>query len=307
MKPVAAFASMAVLLSGCATAPDTVTLSSGSVVAVTIDDLPMHGPYPRGESPLTAAREIASIFKAENVEAVAFINAGWTVRDPSTSDGLKIWREAGLPLANHGWDHRHLSEMDATQFEQELVKNEPFLADQGSTDWKWFRYPFLDEGQDAAKRAASREVLARHGYKIASVTIDFSDWAWTAPYARCRDKSDDAGVRRLEDLFLQSARESISYYRQLSRTVYGREIPFVLLTHVSAFEARMLPRLIKLFRDEGFQFATLAEAQADPAYADQNDPRLPAEPQGLEGKAQAKGSLPPRTDYQSILAGMCNA
>lgn len=280
---------------------------AGPIVAVTVDDLPMHGPYPRGEDPLTAARQVSSALKAEGIEAFAFINAGWTERAPESSPGLQIWRDAGLPLANHGWNHRHLSEMSPAEFEHELVRNEPFLRDQGRTDWRWFRYPFLDEGESAAKRDAARAILANRGYKIASVTMDLSDWAWTAPYARCRDKGDAMGLARLEELFMQSARENIAYHRQLSRTVYGREIPYVLLTHVSAFEARMMPRLLKLFRDEGFRFVTLEQAQADPAYADQNDPRLPAEPQGLEGKARAKGPLPPRTDYQPILAGICEA
>lgn len=295
---------VAFLLAGCATVPAT---PAGPVVAVTVDDLPMHGPYPAGETPLTAARQVSSALKAEGVSAYAFINAGWTERAPDSSDGLKIWRDAGLPLGNHGWDHMHLSEMTPDQFEQELLKNEPFLKDQGSTDWKWFRFPFLDEGESAAKRDAARAILAKHGYKIAAVTMDFTDWAWTAPYARCRDQGDSAGVARLEELFMQSSRENIAYYRQLSKTVYGREIPYVLITHVSAFEGRIMPRLLKLLRDEGFRFVTLERAQSDPAYADQNDPRLPEEPQGLDGKARAKGPLPAKTDYQPILAEICKA
>lgn len=278
----------------------------GPTIAITVDDLPMHGPYPKGESPVSAAREVAAALKTEGVPAYAFINGQWTDQEPSTVEALEIWRDAGLPLGNHGWAHRHLSELSPSEFEQELLRNEPLLRRfSGSGDWKWFRYPFLDEGENADKRAAAREVLARHGYRVAAVTMDFSDWAWTAPYARCRDSANAAAVARLEQLFLQSSRENIAYYRQLSRTVYGREIPYVLILHVSAFEARVLPRLLSLLRDEGFRFTSLARAQSDPAYADQNDPRLPAEPQGLDGKASGKGPLPPRTDYQAILAGIC--
>ena len=278
-------------------------------IAITIDDLPVHGPYPQGESAATAAREILAALKAEGVEAYGFLNAHWTERDPATTDAASAWAAAGQPLANHGFAHRHLSEISAEAFEQELLKNEPLLRRlSGGRDWKWFRYPFLDEGgQDAAKRAASRTVLARHGYKIAAVTMDFSDWAWTSPYARCKDRGDDAEIIRLGELFLQAARDSIDYHRQLSQAAYGRDIPYVLLLHVSAFEGRMLPRLLKLYRDEGFRFVTLTEAQSDPAYRDQMDPRLPAEPQGLEDKARRRGPLPSRTDYQAVLDGICKA
>ena len=290
----------------CATAQQP---EAAPAIAITIDDLPVHGPYPRGESALTATKAILAALKTEQVEAYGFLNARWTEQDSSTTEPLAVWVAAGQPLANHGFGHRHLSEMSAADFEQELVKNEPLLKQlSGSKDWKWFRYPFLDEGgADTKKRDASRAVLAKHGYKIAAVTMDFSDWAWTAPYARCKDAGDEAAVARLEQLYLQAARESIPYYRELSKATYGRDVPYVLLLHVSAFEGRMMSRLLKLYREEGFRFVTLAQAQADPAYLDQMEPGSPAEPQGLEDKARNRGSVPSRTDYKPILEAMCRA
>ena len=290
----------------CATAKQP---EAAPAIAITIDDLPVHGPYPRGESALTATKAILAALETEQVEAYGFLNARWTEQDSSTTEPLAVWVAAGQPLANHGFGHRHLSEMSAADFEQELVKNEPLLKQlSGSKDWKWFRYPFLDEGgADTKKRDASRAVLVKHGYKVAAVTMDFSDWAWTAPYARCKDAGDEAAVARLEQLYLQAARESIPYYRELSKATYGRDVPYVLLLHVSAFEGRMMSRLLKLYREEGFRFVTLAQAQADPAYLDQMEPGSPAEPQGLEDKARNRGSVPSRTDYKPILEAMCRA
>jgi hypothetical protein len=48
--------------------------------------------------------------------------------------------------------------------------------------------------------------------------------------------------------------------------LYGREIPYVLLLHIGAFDAKMLPKLLQLFRDRGFTFITLEEAERDPVY-----------------------------------------
>jgi len=69
----------------------------------------------------------------------------------------------------------------------------------------------------------------------------------------------------------------------------------------------MLPRLLKLYRQEGFRFVTLAEAQSDPTYLDQVEPRRAAEPRGLEAKVLKREPLPARTNYQAILEGMCKA
>ncbi|GAA4757412.1 polysaccharide deacetylase family protein [Sphingomonas daechungensis] len=302
MRQCTAFAIAVLMSTGCASAAE-----QPLQIAITVDDLPVHGPFPKTVTPENVAHEVIAALKAEKVEAYGFVNGYWTARDPSTAKVLQAWKDAALPLANHGWAHRHLSEISAAEFEQELLKNDPVLKPISTGDWRWFRYPYLDEGGSPEKRAASREVLARHGYKIAAVTMDFSDWAWTAPYARCMDSGNVAGVAKLEETFLESARENIGYFRQLSKTVYGRDIPYVLLLHTSAFEGKMLPRLLKLYRDEGFTFVSLAQAEADPAYADQTSPALPAEPQGLERKASAKGPLPSRTDYQPILESMCKA
>ena len=291
-----------VLTMACVTAQQP---EAAPAIAITIDDLPVHGPYPRGESALTATNEILTALKAEHVEAYGFLNAVWTEREPETTAAIEAWAAAGQPLANHGFAHRHLSEMSADEFEQELVKNEPLLKRwSGGKDWKWFRYPFIDEGESEEKRAASRAVLAKRGYKVADVTMDFSDWAWTAPYARCRDAGDEAAITKLEQMYLRAAKESIAYTRAQTQQDYGREIPYVLLLHVSAFEGRMLPKLLKLYRAEGFRFVTLAQAQSDGAYLNAMEPHRPARPPEL---TQTRGSLPSRTDYKPILDGMCEA
>ena len=41
----------------------------------------------------------------------------------------------------------------------------------------------------------------------------------------------------------------------------------MLLLHVGAFDAKMLPELVALYRKRGFQFVTLPQAEADPAYS----------------------------------------
>ncbi|MFL6759436.1 polysaccharide deacetylase family protein [Sphingomonas sp.] len=293
----------AALLGSCATPQQPRALE----IALTIDDLPVHGPIPAGESPKSVADDVIAALITAHVPAYGFVNAHWTAEQPGTLDVLRAWRRAGLALGNHTWSHRHLSEMSIADFEREVARDELVLQQlAGSSDWHWFRYPFLDEGDNAEKRVAARHVLARRGYKIAAVTMDFGDWQWTAPYARCMAAGDQAALDRLERIYLDAAGEAISYSRTLSRQLYGRDIPYVVLLHDSAFEARMLPQLIGLYRAAGFRLVSLPEAERDPAYADQVRPDSPAEAMGLEGKAAARGiSLPRRTDFAPQLAAIC--
>jgi peptidoglycan/xylan/chitin deacetylase (PgdA/CDA1 family) len=295
---------MAMASSACAS---TAERAASPQLAITVDDLPVHGPLPRDTTPIDVAREMLAALKAAGVRDVyGFVNGEWTVKEPDTTDVLSAWRVAGYPLANHGWSHRSVDQATAAEYEHEIWRNEPLLERLGArTDWRWFRYPYLHEGQDDAKRDAVRSILARRGYRIASVTMDFSDWQWAAPYARCRDSGDEASIAQLEALYLASARETADFSRRLSRGVYGRDIPYVLLLHVGAFSARMMPRLLALYRHLGFRFVSLPAAETDPAYAADLTPAPGGRATNLEQLAAAKGVHRPRTDYAGLLDRSC--
>ena len=242
-------------------------------IAITIDDLPVHAPYPPGITPLDVNREMIAALKASNVPVSGFVNAV-NVQDLGTRQALEEWHTAGFVLGNHTWSHVHLSELTIAQFEDELTRDEPALTRLGGgSDWRWFRYPFLDEGKDEAQRIEARRVLAKHGYRVAAVTMSFSDWAFTPAYARCAGKGDKSGTLDLERLYLQSERESVAASRDMAHKLYGRDIPYVLLMHVSALSAHMMLQVISLYRAQGFRFVALPEAERDPAYAGYTDLR----------------------------------
>jgi peptidoglycan/xylan/chitin deacetylase (PgdA/CDA1 family) len=248
--------------------------------------------------------------KAAHVTSVmGMINGRWTATEPETIKALREWRAAGLPLGNHTWSHPNLNQLTAAQFEQEIAENEPLLEQlEPGGDWKWLRYPFLAEGDDPAKRDEVRKYLAAHGYKIAAVTTGFGDWQWTAPYARCVAAHDNRGIAELKRLYMQSARESVRFDRALSKSLYGRDIPYVLLMHIGALDSHMLPQLLAMYRKAGFRFVSIQQAERDPFYRSDVDPSLPAEPQNLEGRAAARGiKLPAQTDYAPLLDGICPA
>ena len=115
-----------------------------------------------------------------------------------------------------------------------------------------------------------RKYLAEHGYKVAQVTLDFSDYTWNNPYARCVAKQDAQAIEWLKSTYLSTAKEDIALDRKLSMMLFGRDIKYVLLLHIGALDSIMLPDLLDLFKKQGFDFISLEEAQKDPAY--QSDP-----------------------------------
>lgn len=271
-------------------------------IALTFDDLPSHGPLPIGDDRLRIAQRIIAALKAERAPAFGFYNGGFA-SDATAPQVVAAWRRAGLPIGNHSWSHGNLATTTAPAFLADVARDEPTLAAAGKgSDWRWFRYPFLSEGKDVAQVGAVRAGLRAKGYRIAAVTMSFGDYGWNDAYARCVEKRDDAAIATLETSFLAAARAQALRSRALSQAALGRDIPYVLLMHLGAFDARMMPRLLAQYREMGFAFTTLQRAEADPFYAAATNLSLPGPSPTLEAAAAAKGvpipvdaPLPPAT------------
>jgi hypothetical protein len=150
--------------------------------------------------------------------------------------------------------------------------NEPALELLSPTgSWRWIRYPYLREGETVAKRRAVRDYLRNRGYRIAQVTIDWEDYLWNSPYARCVDKNDAKSIEWLRTSYLSTASMFIDGSREMARRVYGRDIDHVVLLHLGAFTAAILRPTLDLLRNKGLSLVTLEEAQRDLAYASDPD------------------------------------
>lgn len=277
------------------------------VIAFTWDDLPSHAALPPGVTRVQVATDLLKAAAAAKAPAFGFINAVKTEQEPDSAPALKLWRAAGQPLGNHTWSHQNIARLSADDFIAEIARNEPALKDlMGQEDWRWLRYPFLSEGDTQEKRLAVRAWLAANHYKIASVTMSFSDWAFSDPYARCVAKGDQASIDRLERIYLDGAAAVADRSRAMAQTLYGKDIPYVLLMHGGAFEARMASRLYKLYQDKGFGFTTLEKAESHPFYKTDVNPGLPPEPTTLENALRAKG-LPVPADPMDLktVSDMC--
>jgi peptidoglycan/xylan/chitin deacetylase (PgdA/CDA1 family) len=314
MKPVGWMVAVLMMATSCATAqtrqpgPTKTPPQPKLELAVTFDDLPVSGPLPPGQTRVGIAQQIIGELKAAHVPPTyGFINAVHVQYDPGTVDVLGTWRASGNLLGNHTWSHVSLDKVSLQEFETDLQKDEPILdLLMSGHDWHWLRYPYLAEGDTAPKRMGIRIYLAQHAYKIATVTMNFDDYDWNAPYARCMEKHNAQGLAWLESSYLQAADENIGYYRTMSKQLYQRDIRYVLLLHIGGFDAHMLPRLLRLYRQRGFSFVSLEQAEQDPFYRYDVNPRLLPGPDLLENAMREKHlPLPRKADYSRQLQAIC--
>jgi cellulose synthase (UDP-forming) len=244
------------------------TVATGFEVAITLDDLPTHGPLPPGTDRVSIVdAAIGALERHRIVGPVGFVNGGPLKAKPELVTVISRWIAAGHALGNHTFDHVDLHRSDAASYLADVDRNEDVLARYAvSPGPKLFRYPYLHEGNTPETRRAVRAALHARGYDIVPVTIDFYDWAWNDAYVRCVATGDTAGVAALKQMFLRSAEAALHWSDQSARTLIGRPIKHVLMLHLGAFGAVMLDELLATYERAGARFISVAEALTDPIY-----------------------------------------
>jgi peptidoglycan/xylan/chitin deacetylase (PgdA/CDA1 family) len=245
-------------------------------VALTFDDLPHAGKLPPETTRLDIIKNIVKILQdAKAPRVYGFLNAGKLKSAPEELEALKVWTAAGFLLANHGYSHLNLAETSVGRYTRDITANEPLLRSliRNKTDWHWFRYPYLEEGETLRKKRAVSAFLKKNNYRVAEVTLDFEDFLWNAPYARCVAGNDTFAIDWLKSNYLIAAEDRIDFARKMSQTLYGRDINYIMLLHVGGFETVMLPELFKLLKQKNFKLIPLEQAANDPAY--RTDPQWP--------------------------------
>lgn len=302
---------------GCrpaATAAPTPAVAPAAVgpirVAITVDDLPAHGPMPPFQTRLQIHERLLAAFAAHGVPRVyGFVNAGRADDTEGGRASLAAWVAAGHPLGNHTFSHPQMHDLPLSEYLADIDRNEAVLAEyvDDPAVFRTFRYPFLLEGTSPEVTAAVREHLHAHAYRVAEVTIDFYDWAFNPPYARCVAAGDDRAIAALRATFVEHGVNMLLWSDAAGRQIYGRPIPQVLLLHAGSFDAEMIDALLTAYERQGVEWITLDEALADPAYTDVPTEATITQGTLLDLMIEARGAVaPPRMGQpDALLDALC--
>ena len=98
------------------------------------------------------------------------------------------------------------------------------------------------------------------------MTLDYEDYLWNTPYARCVPKGDTQAIEWLRTSYLDSASAYIDIGREIAkRCTAGRSATCCCCTWASS-AARSCRTCSICCRKKGFTLVTLEEAQRDTAY-----------------------------------------
>jgi peptidoglycan-N-acetylglucosamine deacetylase len=241
-------------------------------VALTFDDLPTLSLTPSVTYDQTTSQDLLSGLKAHRFPAIGFVNEGKLEGDGRAARTalLKAWVDAGQDLGNHSYSHLSLNDTPVDAYIADVARGEPvtrsLLAAHGRS-LRWYRYPYLETGLTLPARRRFEGWLRAHGYRVAPVTMENSDWMFAYPYDEAVLHGDQAEVLRIRQAYLDYTARVVPWYRMAALELLGRRPSFVFLLHASRLNADSLNGLAEILKANQLRPTTLGTAMQDKAYA----------------------------------------
>ncbi|HEX4966147.1 MAG TPA: polysaccharide deacetylase family protein [Thermoanaerobaculia bacterium] len=248
----------------------------GRPLLISIDDLPVAGGdlhTDRAERE-RITQDLLAVLAKHHVPAVGLVIWG-NVKGEADRAILHQWLAAEHELGNHSASHLDFTTAAADAYVADIEAGRTgltgFLAQEGGKPLRFFRFPYLDEGDTTAKLDAVRAYLARSGQRNLPVTIDDQDWLFERPWVEARRKGDRQEMARVGDEYQESLHVEIRDQESRGDRLLGRPLPQILLLHANEVGAAQWDRLFTWLEARGYRFAKADEVLSDPVF--QEDPR----------------------------------
>ncbi|HVN74771.1 MAG TPA: polysaccharide deacetylase family protein [Thermoanaerobaculaceae bacterium] len=238
---------------------------------VTVDDLPVASGRLHTDS---AEREritdgLLAVLARHHVPAIGFVIWGNVAGDADVAL-LERWLAAGHELGNHTRSHLDLSRTAADEYVADAEAGRAGLAallGRHGRALRFFRFPYLREGNTEAKLDAMRAYLARSGQTAVPVTIDDQDWSYEERWVTARRAGDAVAMARVAEEYQAALRVEVVSQTETGDDLFERPVPQILLLHANEVGAAQWDALFSWLESRGYRFARADEVLADAAIA----------------------------------------
>jgi beta-lactamase regulating signal transducer with metallopeptidase domain len=218
------------------------------------------------------ARILIAKLQQNKVPAIGFLT-GSQVSDgeklyPVRANIAKMWRDAGFEVGIGGFKHIWFYETPYDDFVANVEKNESvarklFLDKEQP---RYFSYPYLNTGRSAEERDRFESWLNAQGLSSVKYTIDNNEWMYSYAYDMARNDNDVNTMKEIRAAFIGYMSKMFDHFEKYSSEMFGRDIAQTMVLTPSRLVADTADDLFGMIQKRGYQFVSMSDAQADPAY-----------------------------------------
>lgn len=228
-------------------------------VAISFDDAPrrLTGHF----SALGRAKALTTSLKKVGINDVVFYcNSSFITKENYAV--LKYYDDHGFTLANHTDSHLDFNKTSFKDYKVDFLKADKTLS-QFKNFKRYFRFPYLREGNEKSKRDKMRSLLKEKGYINGYITVDFNDWHLEDLFRRSLKRKEKVDLEKLKKLYISLAKESLEHSEKLSQKYLGRSVKHVLLLHETDLAALFIDDLVLAMKSWGWKIISSQEAYKD--------------------------------------------
>lgn len=195
-------------------------------IAITLDDLPYV--LASRTTPAEGLAQVVAInraLKAHDITATGFAVGQHIKRD--TQPVLDVFVQAGHTIGNHSWSHPDYGMLTKRQFRKEVR-----WTDKALRKWmngpKFYRFPYLREGETEKAKQAAQNILDGFGYTNVPVTIDNNEWKFNADYVDALVEGDSRKADAIAADYIAHMKERTVHFQTLAHKALGRDVAHIL-------------------------------------------------------------------------------
>lgn len=231
-------------------------------VALTIDDLPLVASKMDTAGNQQRATErfnkLVEALTANKIPATGFVIAGAIAKGQWSF--LEQFKNAGFDVGNHTYSHYNLNQMNAEKYIADLDKADKILTPL-LTEPKYFRYPYLAEGNKTTKPKVLNYLNEKH-YVVAPVTIDSKDFRFNEQLYQVPYRQREAYINKLKGRYLAFIWDQTL---RAEKRAKDQPVKQILLIHANLLNSYVLNDIIQMYKKNGYTFISLTEALKNPA------------------------------------------
>jgi peptidoglycan/xylan/chitin deacetylase (PgdA/CDA1 family) len=245
-------------------------------VALTFDDLPQLSLTNATDYGAVTTRRLLAGLHRSHIPATGFV-VGSKLEGPDREARvalLRAWLDAGERLGNHTYDHESLNKTPLDAYIASVRRDDDVLRPMLAAHHQkplWFRHPYLETGPTTQIKQGFETWLEAHGYRVAPVTLENSDWMFALPYDEAVLHGDKAEAERIRQAYIDYTALCVTWYRQAALELLGRRPDLVFLLHGSRINADSIADLAAILKRNHLKTISLDRAMRDPAYAIPDD------------------------------------
>jgi len=232
------------------------------LMAITMDDFNLR--FDTSLSQQARHDNILEAFDSVGHKAAGFVTGSFV----DSEWGEKVvadWLNAGHVIANHTWSHPHANDTATEDYLLDVIRNQNYLDSLDGTS-NYFRFPFLDDGEDRAQQLALFKGLEAAGLRNAPVTMDSVDWYTSSRMEASLKNDPSTDLTPYRDYYIEMCLTLSNHWDQVARALGFTSLPLLTLMHHNVLNGHFLKDVLLALKADGWSFIDASKALDFSAY-----------------------------------------